>query len=65
MLLSTCSAYWGSILTSLLPPVAALLSATALWVASKARSISTDAQSTSQAAVSLSLLQAQPPERNV
>jgi hypothetical protein len=36
------------ILTSLLPPVAALLSATALWVASRARSTSEVARSISQ-----------------
>jgi hypothetical protein len=52
------------ILTYVLPPVGALLSAIALLVASKARSISAGAQSTSQAAVALSLLQAEPPEPN-
>jgi uncharacterized Tic20 family protein len=52
------------ILSYLLPPAGALLSAIALWVASKARSTSADAQSTSQAAVALSLLQAEPPEPN-
>jgi hypothetical protein len=47
MLWSTCTAFWPRILDSLLPPVAALLSATALWVAARARSISRDVQSTS------------------
>ena len=60
----TPSAYWPLILNSLLPPAAALLSATALWVASRARSTSTDAQETSQAAVALSLLQSEPPVPN-
>lgn len=60
----TLSPYWGSILTSLLPPAAALLSAIALWVASRARGTSVDAQSTSQAAVTLSLLHAEPPSRS-
>lgn len=49
--------YWQPVLTYVLPPVGALLSATALWVASRARSTSADARSTSQAAVSLSLLE--------
>lgn len=40
MLLSTCTAFWESIPTSLSAAVAALLSATAMWVASKARSTS-------------------------
>jgi len=56
--------YWQPILTYVLPPVGALLSATALWVASRARTTSQDAQSTSQAAVSLSLLHAEPPSPN-
>ncbi len=46
---STLGSSLPLILTSLLPPVAALLSATALWVASRARSTSKDAQSTSLA----------------
>ncbi len=61
----TQSAYWPLILTYVLPPVGALLSAIALWVASRARSTSADAQQTSQGAVALSLLQAEPPVRNV
>lgn len=53
----TPSAYWQPILVYVLPPVGALLSATALWVASKARSTSLDVQSTSRvAALSSSLL---------
>lgn len=47
MLTCTPSAYWPLILAYVLPPVGAVLSATALWVASKARSTSKDAQSTS------------------
>ncbi len=62
---STLDASLPLILTSLLPPVAALLSATALLVASKARSTSKDAQSTSEAAVQLSLLPREPPAPNV
>ncbi len=41
--------YWQAILTSVLPAVGALLSATALWVASRARTTSRDARSTSLA----------------
>lgn len=41
--------YLAPILTYVLPPVGALLSAIALWVASKARTTSAVAQSTSQA----------------
>jgi len=52
------------ILAYVLPPLGALLSATALWVASRARITSGDAQQTSQAAVSLSLLQHERRERN-
>ena len=52
----TCSASWSAFLVSLSPAVCALLSATALWVASRARSTSSDALQTSQAATSLSLL---------
>lgn len=58
----TPSAYWPLILNWLLPPAAALLSAIGLWVASRARTTSRDALSTSQGAVALSLLQAAPPE---
>lgn len=43
----TPSGYWLLILTYVLPPVGALLSATALWVASRARGISSVALSTS------------------
>lgn len=39
--------YWLLIATYVLPPVGALLSATALWVASRARSTSAVALSTS------------------
>jgi hypothetical protein len=55
------SASWQLVLAYVLPPVGALLSAIALLVAAKARSISGDAHSTSQAAVALSLLDAEPP----
>ena len=61
----TSPAYWPLILDWLLPPAAALLSAIGLWVASRARTTSRDAQSTSQAAVSLSLLHAEPPSPSV
>ncbi len=47
---STPGDFWLSALTLLLPPVAALLSATALWVAARARSISQDGRSISQVA---------------
>jgi hypothetical protein len=43
----TSSAYWPLILNYVLPPVAALLSAIALWVASHARSTSQDAHAIS------------------
>ncbi len=49
MLNCTPADYWPGILTYVLPPLGALLSATALWVASRARSTSQDAQSTSLA----------------
>ncbi len=45
----TQSVYWLPILTYVLPPLGALLSATALWVASRARTTSQDARSTSLA----------------
>lgn len=45
----TPSDSWLLILTSLSPALAALLSATALWVAARARTTSRDAQSISQA----------------
>jgi hypothetical protein len=47
MLDCTPSAYWPLILAYVLPPVGALLSATALWVASRARTTSQVALSTS------------------
>jgi hypothetical protein len=65
MLDCTPSAYWPLILAYVLPPVGAVLSATALLVASKARTTSADAHATSAAAVSLSLLQSEPPVPNV
>lgn len=46
----TPSAYWPLILAYVLPPAGALLSAIALWVASRARTTSQDALSTSVAA---------------
>jgi hypothetical protein len=49
MLPCTSPAYLPLILSYLLPPAAALLSAIALWVASRARSTSEAAQSTSLA----------------
>jgi hypothetical protein len=47
MLECTPVLYWQGILTYVLPPLGALLSATALWVASRARNTSQAAQSTS------------------
>ncbi len=41
--------FWPAILAYVLPPLGALLSATALWVAARAASISKDAQSISRA----------------
>jgi hypothetical protein len=58
---STCDDSWQPFLVSLSPAAAALLSAIALWVASQARTTSRDAQQTSQATASLSLLDAEPP----
>lgn len=43
--------YWTPVLTYVLPPAGALLSAIALWVAARARGTSQVAQETSQAAV--------------
>jgi hypothetical protein len=58
-----CSNLWPQLLDSLLPPVAALLSAIALRVAAKARITSSDARQTSQAALTLSLMPpATPPD---
>jgi hypothetical protein len=51
-----CSASWQPFLLSLSPAVCALLSAIALWVASRARTTSVAAQQTSQAAQTLWLL---------
>jgi len=48
MLLCTSPTSWTPFLESVSPAVAALLSAIALWVASRARSTSQVAQSTSQ-----------------
>ena len=56
--------FWQPVLESLLPPVAALLSATALWVASRARSTSVDARSTSQALARLAAGRRQLPALN-
>jgi hypothetical protein len=47
----TPSGSWGVVLVSLSPAVAALVSATALWVASRARGTSRVAQLTSEVAV--------------
>ena len=63
MLNCTPSAYWPLILAYVLPPVGALLSATALWVASRARSTSRDAQSTSLAVADSLHLLPEPLER--
>jgi hypothetical protein len=59
---STLASSLPLILSYALPPASALLSAIALWVASRARSTSGVAQSTSEAAVQLSLLPREPPE---
>jgi hypothetical protein len=48
---------WPDVLVSLSPALSGLLSATALLVASRARTTSKDAQQTSQAALSISLVQ--------
>jgi hypothetical protein len=58
----TPSAYWVLTLTYVLPPVGALLSATALWVASRARSISGVALSTSLVPPLPDAPQQRPPE---
>lgn len=44
MLDCTPAYYWQPVLTYVLPPAGALLSAIALWVASRARSTSEDAR---------------------
>jgi hypothetical protein len=56
----TPSAYWPLILAYVLPPVGALLSATALWVASRARTTSAVALSTSLEIADSSGLLSQP-----
>lgn len=58
---STCGDSWQPFLLSLSPAVCALLSAIALWVASRAQRTSGAALQTSQGAVTLSLLAAEPP----
>lgn len=58
---TTCATSYGTFLVSLSPAVCALLSATALWVGAHARRISKDALQTSQAVVSLSLLDSPSP----
>lgn len=57
-----CSSYAGFLL-SLSPALAGVLSAIALWVASRARTTSSDAQRTSQVALKYS--QPQPPSHSV
>lgn len=47
----TLSEYCSGFLVSISPALSALLSATALWVASRARTTSRDAQQTSQEAL--------------
>lgn len=61
--LCTCMRYWPLILNWLLPPVAALLSSTALWVASRARSTSAAALSTSQVVARSAMQRRAPHER--
>lgn len=60
-LVDTCSTSWPSVLLSYSPAVGGLLSAIALWVASRARSTSKDAQLTSEAAKTLWLLASDTP----
>jgi hypothetical protein len=50
----TQCASWSDFLVSISPAVTGLLSATALWVASRARSTSKDAHATSRAALTIS-----------
>jgi len=50
MLSCTPADFWLATATYVLPPLGALLSATALWVAARARTISEAARSTSLAA---------------
>jgi len=52
----TPSAFWQQFLVYVSPAVAALLSATALWVGSRARGTSVAAQSTSEEAARISRL---------
>jgi hypothetical protein len=61
---STLESSLPLILGYVLPPVGALLSAIALWVASRARTTSAAAQSTSRAAVAISLQPREPHERS-
>lgn len=61
-LASTCNDFWNGIPPSLLQAVVVLLSTTSLLVASRTRGTSRDAQQTSQAALSLSLLHSVPPD---
>lgn len=51
---SMCSDFSPALVAYVLPPAGALLSATALWVASRAHTTSQVAQSTSQAALKAS-----------
>ncbi len=53
------------VLVSLSPALSGLLSAIALWVASRARTTSRDAQQTSQANLTLSLLPSDSPREHV
>jgi hypothetical protein len=55
-------AFWQQFLPYVLPPVAGLLSATALWVASRARTTSVDAQQTSEDLRRISLQALHTPE---
>lgn len=59
----TSCASWSTFLVSISPALTALLSAIALWVASRARTTSVDAQRTSQAA--LATFNAQQPSSSV
>lgn len=63
MPLCTCTAFWPLILDWLLPPVAALLSATALWVGHRARSTSEAALSTSSVLATSSMQRRAPRDR--
>lgn len=65
MLDCTPTAFWQQSLVYVLPPVGALLSATALWVASRARDTSRVAHATSSAALLTSGAGNNMPRRNV